>query len=545
MSEWQEKWGNYSPLLAFSILFHLLFLWVFLHLQPLSLPSNLPNRSPFFSVSLGEEGSGEKQGEAEELPAETQSVSKNSEESPLKEEQEQEKPEEQQVLETSQKILQTPENPQDTPEEEAEPPHVSPTLSPNSTSLGLGSSPALSQEFQSLLKKRSTSGSVSFSALASEEILSSRSPRGRQESVERYGGSGASEDAVELALLWFSRHQSSDGSWNTTRFNEQCACKDKGYDTYIPATTALVLLCYTGAGYSHTQGPYRKGVRQGMEYLLSIQEANGRLGLKNMYNHAIAMLALAELYALTKEPLLRHPLEQAIVFTQSAQQKGGGFSYAAHPPVSRNDSSITAWVLMALITSHLAHLPVPVELFQGIAHHFSQMTDPDGSVLYADVGENANRGGLGMLAVGLYARLALGFSSQEALSQTQIHLLLKNPPRWNEAKNLNNSMYYWYYGSMALFLSDPVSFRRWNQELIRQILPQQCQKGHEKGSFDPVGLWGKHGGRLYSTAILTLSLEMYYKYSPHYLNRLSAFKVLWEHEKKAFPWEKRETVGKR
>ena len=34
----------------------------------------------------------------------------------------------------------------------------------------------------------------------------------------------------------------------------------------------------------------------------------------------------------------------------------------------------------------------------------------------------------------------------------------------------------------------------------------------ERGSWDPVGPWGVDGGRVYSTAILAMCLEVYYRY---------------------------------
>ena len=33
------------------------------------------------------------------------------------------------------------------------------------------------------------------------------------------------------------------------------------------------------------------------------------------------------------------------------------------------------------------------------------------------------------------------------------------------------------------------------------------------GSWDPAGAWGEDGGRVYSTAILVLTLEAYYRYT--------------------------------
>jgi len=34
----------------------------------------------------------------------------------------------------------------------------------------------------------------------------------------------------------------------------------------------------------------------------------------------------------------------------------------------------------------------------------------------------------------------------------------------------------------------------------------------ERGSWDPVGPWGREGGRVYSTATMALCLQVYYRY---------------------------------
>ncbi|MBN2490820.1 MAG: hypothetical protein JXQ29_08230, partial [Planctomycetes bacterium] len=55
----------------------------------------------------------------------------------------------------------------------------------------------------------------------------------------------------------------------------------------------------------------------------------------------------------------------------------------------------------------------------------------------------------------------------------------------------------------------------WNQAMKKAILDHQ-RKGQwcEKGSWDPIGPWGKDGGRVYSTALMVLTLSVYYTYSP-------------------------------
>ena len=38
--------------------------------------------------------------------------------------------------------------------------------------------------------------------------------------------------------------------------------------------------------------------------------------------------------------------------------------------------------------------------------------------------------------------------------------------------------------------------------------------GCERGSWDPNSKWGRQGGRIYSTALAILTLEVYYRYTP-------------------------------
>ena len=48
----------------------------------------------------------------------------------------------------------------------------------------------------------------------------------------------------------------------------------------------------------------------------------------------------------------------------------------------------------------------------------------------------------------------------------------------------------------------------------RALLAHQVQDGELRGSWDPIGLWDKAGGRVYTTALNTLNLEAYYRYLP-------------------------------
>jgi hypothetical protein len=56
----------------------------------------------------------------------------------------------------------------------------------------------------------------------------------------------------------------------------------------------------------------------------------------------------------------------------------------------------------------------------------------------------------------------------------------------------------------------------WQKKLEPALIKTQHRTPSKKnlyGSWDPKCAWGEDGGRVYSTAILTLTLEAYYRYS--------------------------------
>jgi hypothetical protein len=88
---------------------------------------------------------------------------------------------------------------------------------------------------------------------------------------------------------------------------------------------------------------------------------------------------------------------------------------------------------------------------------------------------------------------------------------------WNEQDG-SIDHYYWYYATYALFQMGGRHWTEWQKKLESAVVKnQQLSKEPGKknlyGSWDPTCAWGEDGGRVYSTAILTLTLEAYYRYS--------------------------------
>jgi len=76
--------------------------------------------------------------------------------------------------------------------------------------------------------------------------------------------------------------------------------------------------------------------------------------------------------------------------------------------------------------------------------------------------------------------------------------------------------YGWYYGTYALFqLSDryPSAWREWERALASAVLPtQRVAPACFAGSWDPIDPWSDQGGRVYSTALMVLCLEVHFRY---------------------------------
>ena len=364
------------------------------------------------------------------------------------------------------------------------------------------------------------------------EIYRSRLDPNRSALAQRAGATRASEQAVERALDWLSRHQDADGGWDgrTARqadgtpipgdddFTVHCPPGDlcPGECFYWEADTALTglaLLSYLGAGYTHADGVYADTVAKGLEYLINAQKPDGDLRGKSkavgMYCHAMAALALCEAYALTADQRLRGPAERAVAFLVKAQAPNGlGWRYAPRAPVG--DTSILGWAVLVLKSAKYAGLAVPRAAEAGAVAWLDRVADGDsgGLARYQPTKAPSET----MTAEAWACRLFLGAGGRGAdAAEAASYLMAHRPDRG--AYNI----YYWYYGTLAMYLHGGPDWPRWNVQVREELVRRQKTKGHQTGSWDPdESPDGSRGGRLYSTALSALTLEVYYRYLPLY-----------------------------
>ncbi len=353
----------------------------------------------------------------------------------------------------------------------------------------------------------------------------------------RTRGSGSGTDPyLQAALVWLDTHQSPDGSWDADGFGAHCGsigagqCDGEGVSTHDVGVTGLALLSFLGDGSTTLGGQYKMTVTRGIQWLREQQDPDTGLfgeaiGHSYLYDHAIATLAFNEAYYFSKSPMLKGNAQKATNFIMRARNPYGAWRYDV-PPVGDNDTSVTGWMVFALKAAKEAGLKVADESFVGALTWFDEVTDPaNGRVGYDSMGSLSSRvtgindafppeKGESMTAVGLLCRFFLGQRPGEDPVMTKhADLMLKSLPEWDE-EGLGNDMYYWYYGSYAMYQMGGKHWTRWNKAMKKAVFESQRQDGDFKGSWDPSGPWGWSGGRVYSTALMALSLEVYFRYSP-------------------------------
>jgi hypothetical protein len=350
------------------------------------------------------------------------------------------------------------------------------------------------------------------------EPLQARVAANRLMAAQAFGATAQTEAAVAAALEWLARAQSSDGRWDADLHGAGHETKTLGHDRRGAGAqadtgiTGLALLAFLGSGETHLEGKHRETVQHGLEFLLGSQARDGNLAgnaelFAAMYCHGMATLALAEAYALSGDDRLLDGLKRALEFTINAQNAGGGWRYRANEPTDPGDMSQFGWQLMALKSAELGGIQTPINTRVRMARFLQSCSlgKSRGLAGYRP-GDRASRT---MTAEALVCRHFLDAeNSPAALDEGAAYVMQERPNRQSP------SYYYWYYGTLAMFQRQGEDWQRWNAALQAELLARQRWDGAATGSYDPDDLWGGYGGRVYSTALAALSLEVYYRYVP-------------------------------
>lgn len=352
----------------------------------------------------------------------------------------------------------------------------------------------------------------------------------RTKLLKEYGGNAESERAVALGLAWLARQQKADGSWQF----------DQGSKEKAVAATGLALLPFLGAGETHKARDkekdgekadgrkYAKTVAAGVGYLMKLCPVNGANAGRistDMYEQGIATLALCEAYGMTRDPDLKPCAQAAINYLMKAQGPNGSWGYGAG---SNGDTSIVGWQVQALFAARQSKdLVVDDRVIKRAIKFLDSASAGSRKAEYGYMDNSGAKPGTALTASGLWSRACIdNWGPNHPGMAEGVAGLMKSPPASTDRlKNL----YYFHYATQVVRATGGEEWRTWNEGAKQAdgtrkggmrdwLVKEQVRKDGEKlGSWDPEAGWfGSSCGRLGTTAVCLLQLEVSYRYLPQY-----------------------------
>ena len=378
--------------------------------------------------------------------------------------------------------------------------------------------------------------------------IAGRSGATREKLLTEGGGNAASEAAVARGLRFFALHQADDGHWSLDKYGDYYrshpignpASKlikyrntDKAQSNDI-AGTGFGLLPFLAAGITHkpsgkkSQEDYSKTVMGGVNFLIKKQGKDGNYG-GGLYSHPLATIAMCEAYGMTSDPLIKISAQKALDYLIYAQHDGGGWRYGPKQP---GDTSVTGWCTMALKSGQMAGLKVPTERYKMVEKYLDAVHDPkSGGYGYTDPGASP-----AMTAIGMLCRQYMGVNPRNPGLLKGVEIMKKVHPAVSPA---NYNLYQIYYATQVMHHMGGEAWDFWNlgpevngqrkngvRDILigKQIPATDPKKVMLAGSWDPIGAHTDAGGRLMSTSMAILTMEVYYRHLPLYRREMGGAK---------------------
>lgn len=332
----------------------------------------------------------------------------------------------------------------------------------------------------------------------------------KSRALAQTGGDESTEAAVERALIFLAAEQRPDGAWDPLASGAGRETLTLGTDRKgagrraTTGLTGLALLSMLGAGNTHQQGPFADNVRRGLTYLILNQKPDGSLAgeagiYEANYCHGLAALAMCEAAAMTGDPSAIDSAAAAVSYTLAMQHPTtGGWRYVRGDP---GDMSQVGWHAMVLDAGRMAGVPIHQEAFDLTGRFVrSVRSGKQGGLAAYRPGDVPTHT---MTAEALATRLLLGEKVPPAeLQEAETFLLSQLPGSGRD------NYYGWYYASLALHQLQDDAWHTWNAAMKRHLLARQLPSG----SWPTDSEWGGYGGRIYTTAMGALCLEVYYRH---------------------------------
>jgi squalene cyclase len=309
----------------------------------------------------------------------------------------------------------------------------------------------------------------------------------------------ATVSPAERATAWLLHTQEPDGSWSVARWG--------GSKQFEVALTALSLLAILDDAPAAGNAERDRAVNRAVAWLLLQQDNEGWFGARfaeSPYNHGMATLALAHAYATHRSAPLKAALDRAIAAIRAHQYRDGGWGYCNEATPASN-LSLTLWQVEALRRAAALDWPeVRPSIDRGV-RWIAGVADDNGSFGYRQRGDMPAGSSQTLTAMGAMAVLT---AAHEAVIPPARNQAIKAQlEKVTSTAGPDMDYYRQYFLAAALKQMDESSAREKLSHLRTRLIAQQVSQGPETGSWAANDQWGNTGGRLYATAMASLSVR--------------------------------------
>lgn len=314
-------------------------------------------------------------------------------------------------------------------------------------------------------------------------------------------------ELYDAGCRYLARSQDPSGTWQDSQQG--------------PGVTGMALMVLLASGEDPNHGAYRTQIRRAVRSIISSQDATSGFyggsaqGHSSMYHHGFAMLAMAEAYGVVDDRTLwteedgrgkgrsiGESLELAVKLAVTSAKKNPLGAWRYSPDATDHDTSVSGAILMGLLGARNAGIEVPDETIDKAIKYFTSMTGPDGRVGYT-----APQGGTD--ATTSIGALVMAIARRKELPQFQkavTYLTQKSQDAQQQSLYPN---YTRYYRAQALFQADVEAWRRWNDQLVKQLKTQRQPDGS-------LAIEVGDGGQIADTSLTLLSLAVNFCFLPIY-----------------------------
>jgi hypothetical protein len=318
--------------------------------------------------------------------------------------------------------------------------------------------------------------------------------------------------AIKHGLEWLTDNQQPDGHWPCEHSKDASV-----------AVTSLCLLAVLGNGSTMRRGPHKNQIKRAASWLRTQQKESGAFA-DGTGPHLLATLAMMESYCLSDYKLLRKTAAKGFQYAAALRSADGG--WRASPEEESSDPSLTVWGTMMLATASEANVAAKNESYTGV---FDWLRSTKANL--------APHSGVLGVAVPMVRQAELAYDQSAANGFTLCWLALtpSNPtelatmqadaaiirehalararalPRiWKQNPRYKLSINEWFLSSHALAQAGD---KKAVEKITEALTKQQSTDGDDKGSWQPIGVWGEAGGRTWTTAMAVLTLEAPFRYA--------------------------------